>query len=112
MLSFRLTFEAFGLSTVAFHLGNIIFHAFVSVLVTLVARFLTQGPLAVSVKVRLSAPVTLSERFLFILCQNAELFTLIAGLLFAVHPIHVEAVTSPSSLPRSSLVFSDLIRVC
>ncbi|CAH1111653.1 unnamed protein product [Psylliodes chrysocephalus] len=65
-LSFRWNYQLFGLKPVWFHLTNVFLHAVASVLFTM---------LCVDVA-RLKPP-----------------FSAVAGLLFAVHPIHTEAVT-------------------
>jgi len=75
-LIYLLTFKAFGLEPWGFHLVNIIFHAAAALFVFLIARGLV----------------------------NNSNVPFMAGLLFAAHPVHTEAVAWPSAL--SELSFS------
>ncbi|MFO0583012.1 MAG: tetratricopeptide repeat protein [Anaeromyxobacter sp.] len=67
-LTYALTYAAAGTATWPYHLVNVLLHAGVSALVWAVARRI------------------LGER------EKGEEAALLAGLLFAVHPVHVEAV--------------------
>ncbi|MFT3914412.1 MAG: tetratricopeptide repeat protein [Anaeromyxobacteraceae bacterium] len=67
-LTYALTYAAAGGTTWPYHLLNVLLHAGVSVLVWAVARRVVEG------------------------LKYANEAALLAGLLFAVHPVHVEAV--------------------
>ncbi|XP_074651440.1 protein O-mannosyl-transferase TMTC2-like [Tubulanus polymorphus] len=64
VLTFRLNYYLHGLNAMGFHLGNVILHSIVTGLFTYVAKILMRRTFA----------------------------SFVAGLLFAVHPIHTEAV--------------------
>jgi hypothetical protein len=88
-LVYMINYHIFGLKPWGFHLVNILFHAGVSVLVFfLVLRLID--------KVRVPAP-------------HSYLPPFVAGLLFAVDPIHTEAVTWVAGLPDVSFAFFYLL---
>jgi len=66
ILSYSLDFACSGLEPVGYHLSNVMFHALTAFLVFLLARRLIRSDRA----------------------------ALLAGLLFAIHPVHTEAVSS------------------
>jgi len=83
---YMLTYALFGLNPLGFHVINIVIHAGVSLLVfVLASRFLAGVQLTHRLPA-LSAPVS-------------------AGLLFAAHPIHTEAVSWVSGIPDLSFTF-------
>jgi protein O-mannosyl-transferase len=87
---YMLNYHIFGLKPWGFHLVNILFHCGVSVLVFLVIRrFLTEQRVTTS-SVYLSPPF-------------------IAAMLFALHPIHTEAVTWIAGLPDVAFTFFYLL---
>ncbi len=83
---YMLNYHLFGLKPWGFHLVNILFHCGVSVLVFLVIRRLLPEHRATV------SPVYLSPPFL-------------AAMLFALHPIHTEAVTWIAGLPDVACTF-------
>ena len=87
---YMLNYHLFGLNPWGFHLVNILFHCGVSVLVLLVIRELLPDE-----GVSKSSPY-LSPPF-------------IAAMLFAVHPIHTEAVTWIAGLPDVAFSFFYLL---
>jgi tetratricopeptide (TPR) repeat protein len=78
---YLMNYKIFGLSPWGFHLVNIILHAGVSVLVLFVAR-------------RLICAVRPADSFGFLTMP------FLAGLLFAVHPIHTEVVAWVAGVPE------------
>jgi tetratricopeptide (TPR) repeat protein len=87
---YMLNYYLFGLNPWGFHLVNILFHCGATVLVfLLIRRFLTEQGVTTSL-------VYLSPAF-------------IAAVLFAVHPIHTEAVTWIAGLPDVSFTFFYLL---
>ena len=90
---FMLSYYIFGLAPWGFHLVNILFHAGVSVLVFVIASRLLDREGGGTPPLHASF---LSPGF-------------IAALLFAVHPIHTEAVTWISGLPEVSFTFFCLL---
>ncbi|MGD0884091.1 MAG: tetratricopeptide repeat protein [Thermodesulfovibrionales bacterium] len=89
-LIFMFNYYVFGLRPWGFHLVNILFHCGVSVLVFLIIQRLLTGHNSSVSSVYLSPPF-------------------IAAMLFAVHPIHTEAVTWISGLPDVSFPFFYLL---
>jgi protein O-mannosyl-transferase len=87
---YMLAYHIFGLNPWGFHLVNILFHAGVSVLVFIVTMKLLQ-------KFQPSS----SDSYL--------LPSSTAALLFAIHPIHTEAVTWIAGLPDLSFTFFYLL---
>ena len=86
LIIYMINYHLFGFSPWGFHLVNIIFHAGVSVLVFLIAgRLLNRA-----------ADSFLSPPF-------------IAAVLFAVHPIHTEAVAWVAGMPDLSFTFFYLL---
>ncbi len=85
---YSLDYSLFGLKPWGFHLVNIIFHAGSSVLVFLIAR-------------TLFSENKYPSRFISI--------PLMAGVLFAVHPIHTEAVVWVSGVQDLSYAFFCLL---
>ncbi len=83
---YMLNYHLFGLKAWGFHLVNILIHCGVSVLVFLVIRRLLPEHRA------LVSPAYLSPPFM-------------AAMLFALHPIHTEAVTWISGLPDVAFTF-------
>ena len=81
-------FYVFGLKPWGFHLINIVFHVFISVLVFIVTKRLLSHSS--------HSPAT-------------SLLAFIAALLFATHPIHTEAVAWISALPDLSYTFFYLL---
>ncbi len=78
-VSFAIDYYLWGLNPVGYHLTNIILHAANTAIVVLIADRLYQS--------RLSEVQSLSERqYLY------SAMLLLAGLLFAVHPLRVESV--------------------
>ena len=75
---YALTYRTFGLRPWAFHLVNILFHAACAVLVWGIARRFLAG--------------AADDR-------GVEIAAAVAGALFAVHPIHTEAVTWVAGIP-------------
>lgn len=88
LLLYMTIYHLFGLSPWGFHLVNILFHASVSALAFLVARRLLENA---------SGP-SLSIPF-------------ITALLFAVHPVHTEAVAWVSGIPELSYSFFYLLSI-
>jgi Flp pilus assembly protein TadD len=87
---YMFNYHVFGLKPWGFHLVNILFHCGTSVLVFLIIRrFLTEHRVTTS-SAYLSPPF-------------------IAGMLFASHPIHTEAVTWISGLPDVAFTFFYLL---
>jgi Flp pilus assembly protein TadD len=84
-------FQLFGLRPWGFHLVNVLLHAAVSALVVLVA-----ARLVADLGKEREAPGFLSP-------------ALAAGLLFATHPIHTEAVVWVAALPELSFVLFGLL---
>jgi len=81
-LVYLAVYQAFGLSSAAFHASNLLLHAFASVTVfLLVQRLMEDGR---------------GEN------RQAAYASFVAGLLYAVHPIHTEAVTWVAGLPDVS----------
>jgi Flp pilus assembly protein TadD len=89
-LVYMLNYHLFGLHPWGFHLVNVLFHSGVSILVFLVVRRLLQGAAISKPLVYFSPPF-------------------IAALLFAVHPIHTEAVTWIAGLPDLAMAFFFLL---
>lgn len=89
-VGYSLSYQLFGLRPMGFHLINILFNAGVTVLVFLIITMLLreQGPHA--------SPSRISPPF-------------IAALLFAVHPIHTEAVAWVAGFPELSFTFFCLL---
>lgn len=77
MIVYMLTHSAFGFNSTVFHLINVLLHVAISILVYLL---------------------------IFRLSKRANI-ALIGGLLFAVHPIHTEAVVWIASLPELGMTF-------
>ena len=96
---YMFNYYLFGLHAWGFHLLNILFHAGNSVLVFLLVSNLRAGNPVIERTVK-PAPA-LSSTFL-----SAPV---ISGLLFAVHPIHVEAVTWIAGLADVSFAFFFLL---
>ena len=69
--SYAITHLAFGFDPRAYHAGNILIHAINSVLVYAIARLLAD---------------------LWLPRERGPVFAVVAGLVFAVHPLHSEAV--------------------
>ncbi len=89
---YLLLYQLFGLKQWAFHGLNILFHAGVSVLVFLISvRLLSEGRTAAS--------------------PNRLFPALIASLLFATHPIHVEAVAWVGGIMDLACAFFYLLSV-
>jgi tetratricopeptide (TPR) repeat protein len=82
--------QVFGLRAWAFHLLSMLFHAGTALLVFRLVDALAPGP-ADAPALRRHAPA------------------LAAGLLFAVHPIHTEAVAWAAALPEVSFTFFTLL---
>jgi hypothetical protein len=110
------SYYIFGLTSWGFHLGNILFHAGNSILVLLLARRLFADKPA-----RLQAEKLTSEQ----VCRPDAVLPLtstflappfLAALLFAVHPIHTEAVAWVAAVPELSFtlfyLFIHRIRCC
>jgi tetratricopeptide (TPR) repeat protein len=97
-LIYMLNYHLFGLAPWGFHLVNILFHAFNSVLVFLLIRLLAdrQAVSPGSEQERISASTLLYSPF-------------IAAILFATHPIHTEAVTWVAGVPELSFTFFCLL---
>ncbi|MFQ5586487.1 MAG: hypothetical protein ACE5GF_06675, partial [Thermodesulfobacteriota bacterium] len=76
---YTLIYHTAGLKASAFHLVNILFHAVTSVVVFFTAIFFLSGPGGVGERG--------GEKMVI-----PYLFPLIAGVLFATHPLHTEAV--------------------
>ena len=89
-LIYTANYHLFGMRPWGFHLVNILFHAGVSVLVFLIALRLFGEVQSPSPRRYLSAPFW-------------------AGVLFAAHPVHTEAVTWISALPEVSFAFFFLL---
>ena len=92
-LFYMFNYYVFGLQAWGFHLVNILFHAGNSVLVFLIMSRLLDG---FTTRTDGGAPLLLSS-------------PLIAALLFAAHPIHVEAVTWIAGLSDVSFAFFYLL---
>jgi len=134
-LIYMLNYHLFGLKPWGFHLVNIFFHAGVSVLVFLfVSRLLSESypspsnedlvktkakgkSFSTSTSTSSSAPhsqfgkgetegAAVISLFTF---HDARSLAFIAALLFAVHPIHTEAVTWVAGLPEVSFTFFSLL---
>ena len=88
---YALEVQLFGLRPWGFHLVNVLLHAAVSALVVLVARRLVAGLRTAEAPPGLVSPA------------------LAAGLLFATHPIHTEAVVWVAALPELSFTFFGLL---
>lgn len=86
------TYHIFGPQAWAFHLVNIILHSGVCFLIFLLGSKIFDRPHTRGTAAYLSPPF-------------------IAALLFAVHPIHTEAVTWIASLPDLSVTFFGLIGI-
>ncbi len=87
---YMIDYHLFGLKPWGFHLVNILFHCGVSVLVFMVIRRLLPEHTASA------SPAYLSPPF-------------IAAILFALHPIHTEAVTWIAGLPDVAFTFFYLL---
>jgi tetratricopeptide (TPR) repeat protein len=90
-VSYSFSYHLFGLKPMGFHLINILFNAGVTVLVFLTISMLLKEPGShASSSPRISPPF-------------------IAALLFAVHPIHTEAVAWVAGFPEISFTFFCLL---
>ncbi len=88
-LIYMFDYRVFGLNPWGFHLVNILFHAGVSVLVFVIAKRLLAEPPSSTLKY-------LSPAF-------------IAGMLFATHPVHTEAVAWVAAVPELAFTFFFLL---
>jgi tetratricopeptide (TPR) repeat protein len=95
---YMITYYIFGLSASGFHFVNILFHAGNSVLV-----FSLASTLCVNFSCRSSSSASPSTSA-FLLSPP-----FIAALLFAVQPVHTEAVTWVAGLPELSYTFFSLL---
>ena len=87
---FMVNYYLFGIKPWGYHLLNIMFHTGVSVLIFLITSHLFRKSQSPVFKPYLSPPF-------------------MAAMLFAVHPIHTEAVTWVSALPEVSYAFFFLL---
>jgi tetratricopeptide (TPR) repeat protein len=102
-LIYLINYHLFGLTPWGFHLVNVLFHAGNSVLVFLItAKLLSQSAAMPAVE----SPSRNSSGFIL---HNFFPPAFIAALLFAVHPIHSEAVTWVAGLPDVSCAFFFLL---
>ncbi len=88
---YMLDFHLFGLNPLGFHLVNILFHAAASVLVFAIALVLFDGQLKASSS------------------ESRAFAAFAAAILFAVHPVHTEAVTWLAGLPDVAATFFCLL---
>jgi tetratricopeptide (TPR) repeat protein len=84
---YTICYRTFGLNAIAYHVVNVLFHCGVTVIVFLILRRLLPES---RTSVYISAPF-------------------LAALLFAVHPIHTEAVTWIACLPDVAFTFLYLL---
>lgn len=84
-LSFRLNYGVHGMDPFGYHVVNTALHATVSGLVVLVARVFIKSSTAAAAPHDAAAPAPIDA-----------LLPATAGLLFALHPVHVEAVANIS----------------
>ncbi len=102
---YMIDYHIFGLKPWGFHLTNIIFHAGVTLLVFLIASILINQPQISNHK---SQIINLKSQI-----QNPKSQILspafIAALLFAIHPIHTEAVTWIAGIPELSFTLFYLL---
>jgi tetratricopeptide (TPR) repeat protein len=105
-LFYMAVYYAFGLKAWGYHLLNILFHTGNSVLVFLVAsRLLGTSGHKVKAKVQEKTyPLSAS-----LLTSTFLSPPFVAGLLFATHPVHTEAVTWIGGLPDVSFAFFYLL---
>lgn len=105
-LFYMAVYYFFGFKAWGYHLLNILFHAGNSVLVFLVAsRLLGTSEHKVKAKVQeKTCPLSAS-----LLTSTFLSPPLVAGLLFATHPVHTEAVTWIGGLPDVSFAFFYLL---
>jgi protein O-mannosyl-transferase len=102
-LIYLVNYYLFGLTPRGFHLVNILFHAGNSILVFVLATRLLKGP---SPEECGGAPPLHVSRSTI---SDSRFFAFLAALLFAVHPIHTEAVTWVAGLPDVSFTFFFLL---
>ena len=96
---YMMNYQVFGLAPWGFHLVNVLFHAGVSILILLMASKLLAGPT--------SDPASWSSPG--IRMTGALSAPFVAAMLFAVHPIHTEAVAWVGGLPDVSFTFFYLL---
>ena len=92
-------YHLFGLAPWGFHLVNVLFHAGVSVLVFFLAAWLCGVP----------SPIPASDPPAGAGWKGLLSLPFVAALLFAVHPIHTEAVAWVAGLPDLSFSFFFLL---
>ncbi len=99
-LIYMINYHVFGLSPWGFHLINVLIHSGVSVLIFLLSsRLLKEYSLGAS-----SPPGSFKEWMAY-----SALPPFIPAILFAVHPIHTEAVTWIAGIPDLSCTFFYLL---
>ncbi len=117
-LVYMLDYHVFGLESWGFHLVNILLHACVSVLVFLIAAKLVaetgkglgnrSDSASFSRNSRSNAAGGDSQEAIGAV-RASRSFAFIAALLFAVHPIHTEAVAWVAGLPELGFTFFYLL---
>jgi len=107
-LIYMLNYHLFGLKPWGFHLLNVLFHVGVSLMVFVIATRLLGGPEMSGIAPPLHGAPADVLRSLFT-SHDSRSFAFIAALLFAVHPIHTEAVTWVAGLPEVSFTFFSLL---
>jgi protein O-mannosyl-transferase len=114
-LVYMLDYYVFGLEPWGFHLVNILLHACVSVLVFLLAsrlfvQFEKGGGRSSDVPAASGRADDIPQQvFSLFTFHDSRSFAFIAALLFAVHPIHTEAVAWVAGLPELAFTFFYLL---
>ena len=105
---YMINYHTFGLVPWGFHLVNILFHSGVSVMVFLLASRLLGRPEKGGSTPLLSDEPSAVRHSLFTF-HDSRSFAFIAALLFAVHPIHTEAVAWIAAITDLSYTFFYLL---
>jgi len=100
---YLLTHGLFGLESWAYHMVNVLLHGANTALVFVLARKLCVSPLHLATATPCSGTPP---------AGRALSAPLVAGLLFAVHPIQTESVAWISGLPELSFTFFTLSSLC
>ncbi len=98
-VAYMVDYQLFGLHAWGFHLVNILFHFGSSILVFFIASRLFETEVPPDTRL-------LSDKAL---CRQIVSPPFVAALLFAVHPVHTEAVTWIAGLPELTYTFFFLL---